>query len=106
MLWRRELFVGVAIITLAGCCVALIGLARPKTIRPLFIFMMIITHPIGLLLSNLILLGFYYVVLTPIGFLMRLMKYDPLKREYDHSAGTYWVKHNKPDDIMQYFKQY
>ncbi len=34
----------------------------------------------------------YYVILTPIGLLMRLFRRDPLGRKIKRNAKTYWIK--------------
>jgi hypothetical protein len=35
---------------------------------------------------------FFYLVLTPVGLLLRLLGKDPLHRKPDRSAASYWVK--------------
>jgi hypothetical protein len=51
-------------------------------------------HRFGLLLFHVvnpvIMAIIFYVAVTPIGFLMRLFKKDPLRLELDRQATTYW----------------
>jgi hypothetical protein len=56
--------------------------------------------------SHLLLLVVYYLVLTPIGLLMRLIGYDPLQRRFDRSAQSYWTPHDPAADDARYFKQF
>ena len=54
-----------------------------------------------------VLLGaIYYLLLTPIGLLMRLFRYDPMYRRFDRTAQTYWVERDTQRPKASYFKQY
>lgn len=54
----------------------------------------------GLLLHRIVsplVLGFmFYVVVTPIGLLMRMLGKDPLRREFDRRATSYWIERQPP----------
>ncbi len=38
----------------------------------------------------------FFVVVSPIAMVMRLMGKDPLRRKFDRSAGSYWIVRNPP----------
>ncbi len=63
---------------------------------------------LGLLLHavvNPLLLGaMFFVVMTPIGFLMRLFGKRPIPMAFDRQAATYWVQRTTPPGPMT--KQY
>ena len=84
----------------------LIGCVRPGFLRPMYVVWMALALPIGWTISHLLLLVVYYLVLTPIGFVMRLFGYDPLARHFDRSAKSYWTPHDPGADPARYFKQY
>ena len=48
------------------------------------------TTPIGWLLSNGLLAAAYYLLLTPIGMVLRLAGHDALRSRIDREATTYW----------------
>jgi hypothetical protein len=48
----------------------------------------------------------YYVVITPMGLVMRAGGRDLLLRQLDRSAATYWLPHVPPGDSRRYFRQY
>lgn len=54
----------------------------------------------GLLLHRVvspIVLGFlFYVVVTPLGLLMRLLGKDPLRLHWDRQSPTYWIERRPP----------
>jgi hypothetical protein len=85
---------------------SLLGLVRPAWMRPVYVVWMFAAAPIGWLMSRLILLIVYYLVLTPIGLMLRLTKGDPLQRRFDSSASTYWVKREPTRDASRYFRQF
>lgn len=62
--------------------------------------------PIGWSFSMLILGTVYYLVLTPVGLLMRLLGYDPMHRRFDRGASTYWIRHEPASDSQRYFRQF
>ncbi len=62
--------------------------------------------PIGWSLSALVLALMYYLVLTPIGLVMRLFGRDTMRRSFDPGAPTYWLRHEPVADKRRYFRQY
>jgi hypothetical protein len=74
--------------------------------RPIFIFWSYLTYPIGWTVSHILLALIFFIVLTPIGLLVRLRGYDPLERQFDPSAVSYWTPYQKTDDFRRYFQQF
>jgi len=64
------------------------------------------TYPIAWMVSHLILGVAYYLVATPIGLAMRLFGRDPLRREFDKSAQSYWIARRPNRDNARYFRQF
>jgi hypothetical protein len=88
-----------------GIVPGLLGLAFPAFIRPLFVFLMAITFPIGLVVSNVILGLMYYGIITPVGLFFRLIGRDALARKFPTNADTYWCPKPQPADLRSYFRQ-
>jgi hypothetical protein len=86
--------------------VGAVGLFRPRSIQPAYVVLTALALPIGWVVSHLVLLVIYYLVLTPIGLVMRMFGYDPLQRKLDPSVKSYWTAHQPADDPARYFKQY
>ncbi len=82
------------------------GYFLPRAMKPIYVTWMALAMPIGWVVSHLLLLGVYYVVLTPIGLLMRLFGYDPMQRQFDRTATTYWTPHDPETEAARYLKQY
>ena len=94
-----------AVIWASGASVALLGMARPPSIRGIYLFMSYLTAPIGIVISLTVLGIIYYGVVTPIGVIMNLLGRDPMQRRRDPEAETYWRqrKETPPD---RYFRQF
>lgn len=82
------------------------GLIQPKLLRIVYILASYITLPIGLIISTAILLVIYYLVLTPIGIVLRMSGYDPMRRKFDTEARSYWAVRNPATGRDRYFKQF
>jgi hypothetical protein len=83
----------------------LAGLVRLKFLRWIYLGASAVTHPIGLVVSHVVLAVVYYVALTPIGLVMRLFRYDPLARRFDRGAGSYWIDRAPAKSAESYFRQ-
>jgi hypothetical protein len=87
-----------------GAVLGLIGLVRPRAIRPVYTGLTRLTFPIGWVVSHALLLVMYFGIITPVGLLVRLFR-DPLDRSFDARASTYWA----PRDTAaphRYFRQF
>lgn len=84
------------------CLVA--GLARPKSLRPVFVLASALTAPIGWIMSNVLAAVFFFLVLTPLGLVFRLFGRDPLALRA-RGAGSYWRKHAANADPRSYYRQ-
>jgi hypothetical protein len=92
---------------IAAVVVPCIGWLLPSFMRLVFVGMSYLAWPIGFVVSHVVLAGVYYLVLTPIGLLMRLSRYDPMKRRFDREADSYWE--SRSDEAVQasrYFRQF
>jgi ABC-type uncharacterized transport system permease subunit len=90
----------------AGAVIALVYYAVPGVRRPMFVGWMYAAHPVGLIVSHLLLGLVYFGVVTPIGLLMRALGHDPMTRRFDRSASTYWTRREQVSDVRRYFRQF
>ncbi|HEV3137920.1 MAG TPA: SxtJ family membrane protein [Pirellulales bacterium] len=89
-----------------GLVSAVVGVFRPRWMRIVLMGWMWAAFPIGWTVSHLLMASIYYLVVTPIGWLMRLAGRDPLARKFDHTADTYWTPRAKEVDPARYFRQF
>ena len=86
--------------------VPVVGTAWREGLRRLYIGLSYATYPIGFVVSSLVLAALYYVVLTPIGLILRLCGHDALGRRFDPQATSYWQKRPGPRSPASYFRQH
>ena len=75
-----------------GGLLILFGALFPKLLRPLNRIWMSLAIILGFIMSRVILTILYYLVLTPIGLLAKLIGKKFMVLKYDKSAKTYWEK--------------
>jgi hypothetical protein len=95
--------VGVATI---GLLLGIIAYVRPQLLRPVYIGWMMAVFPIGWVIGHVLLGIVYFGVLTPVGWLLRLSGHDPLDRQPDRSAATYWQPRTRQRKPADYFRQF
>ncbi len=74
--------------------------------RPIFVGWAYLVYPIGWTISHLLLLVIYWLVVTPIALLLRLLRHDPLARSFEPSASSYWAVREKTTQVKRYFQQF
>jgi hypothetical protein len=92
-----------------ACVAALIGIPgiiRPSLVRWVFVGAIVLTFPIGWLVSQVMLVILFYVVVTPIALILRLNGRDLLARKLSPNRSSFWTKKNMPQDVRSYFRQF
>lgn len=83
-----------------------LGVWEPGLIRPIYTTWMIAVFPIGWLVSFVMMALVYFVVVTPIAFVFRLMRRDALQLRSAGSQNSYWQSKPMPDSMGRYLRQY
>ena len=86
--------------------VGLVGLAWPTFMRYVYVTWMALFFPLGWTVSMVILSSIYYLVVSPIGLIMRLCGHDPCARRPDPAATSYWKPRQPAADVQRYFRQF
>ena len=83
----------------AVSCGILWGLSRVRAafVRPIHRIWMAIALVLGYIMTRVILLAVFFVLVTPIGVVVRLLDRDPLDRSQDKSADSWWIRRTPPD---------
>lgn len=89
-----------------GAGLGVLGIFAPKLLRPIFIGLVFVTFPIGLIVGELILLMIFVGVFLPMALLFRIIGRDVMKRRMSAEAKTFWVPRSAPANVRRYFQQY
>jgi hypothetical protein len=110
----------------AGVALCLCSLVSPRLTRLLYIGLTLVAMPIGFVVSIVLLAAFYFLLLTPVALVFRLIGRDVLclawrghpardararcprhmQQGQDGLATSYWVPHKPSEDMERYFHQF
>jgi hypothetical protein len=106
VLWRSGSMTAAVVLWSIGAALSAVYYGLRPFQRPMYLGWMFLLFPIGWTISHLILAIVYYLVLTPIGLIMRLFGRDPMERRFRPEAPTYWVEHRPAGELGRYFRQF
>lgn len=67
-----------------------LGLMFPVVMRPVYFVAILVTFPIGWVVSRLLLAVVFFAIITPIALIFRLTGRDVLARKVDPDCESYW----------------
>jgi len=74
----------------ATVLILLTTIAMPLLIKPIYRIAILIAHILGWINTRILLGLIFYLLITPIALVLKLMGRDPLNRKFDKQAKTYW----------------
>jgi hypothetical protein len=101
MLWRGR-FPGPYVISLAALFLVS-GLVFPNLLRPVERFWMAFARVLSIIMTHVLLTLTFFLIITPFGWLLRMMGKDILQKRFDRTTSSYWVPvepdgpSNRPD---------
>lgn len=94
----------------AGCAAVglllfIAGIRFPAVLKPLFLALLILAIPVGIIIGELVTLLIYFCVFVPIGILFRFTGRDRLQLKLDRKADSYWQPKAEPEAVARYYRQ-
>ena len=90
-----------------GILLLLFGIILPNLLKPLNKVWMTLAIILGWFMSRVILFILYYVIITPIGFLLKLIGKDFLHLKIDKKSQSYWeIREKKITEQIDYERQF
>lgn len=103
--WRGHELPPRVLWTLAGLLIVP-GLIAPAILGPVQRGWMAFAMVLGHINTRIILTVLYYLVMTPVGVIMRLFR-DPLDRSLKDTRDTQWIRREQqPVDVARYERQF
>ena len=103
--WQFSSPVAAGVVWAIGGLLVGIGLSSAEHARTLFVGLQTITYPIGLVISTIALMILFFLVFTPIGWVMRLTGRDPLRLRA-RTQPSHWERHREDHSPERAFRQY
>ncbi len=100
---REPLAIGFAVLAVIS---GLHSVVYPKANLPIYLAITIAAYPIGFVLSHVIMGVLFYLIIAPIGLLLRAFGQDPMQRRLDPAAESYWEDSGPAPARSAYFKQF
>lgn len=89
-----------------GVVLMLLGLIFPPALRHIYIAWMSLAVVLGFIVSHVILAVFFFLVVTPIGLLSRVVGKDFLRLKLERNATTYWMpREPRKDASPEHYEQ-
>jgi hypothetical protein len=89
-----------------GVTVGTVLRAMPQIALPFYIVWHFVACCMGLVLGNLLLAGFFYLVLTPLGLAKRCLTKPTITKRFNREATTYWKDAGPSPEPERYYKQF
>jgi hypothetical protein len=90
----------------AALAIGLPGLVKPVAVRWLFVAAMVLTFPIGWVVSQLMLAIMFYLIITPVAVFFRLRGRDVLACKPAPGRASFWTEKSTRQDARSYLRQY
>ncbi len=98
-----------AVLQMLFCLLIICGFSAvflPSISKPLYYVWFFFGACVGIVVSNVILILFYYLFFTPIALVVRLRGRDPLTLRRATAPNSTWTQHKTEKDLSRYYKQY
>lgn len=105
--WRFDLpLVAMTGMVAIGTLILILSKLSSKLVKPFYLALVFIGFPIGWVISHVIMLLFFFGIITPVALVFRLFGRDALHRSWDTKSESYWTEHPRSESVGRYFKQF
>ena len=88
-----------------GLIFFILAQARAILLKPIYKIWMGLAFCLGWVNTRIILMLVYYLVVTPIGLMMRLLRKDILSLRLDKAARTYWLRRETRSSVKESYER-
>ena len=86
--------------------ITILAFVQPRCVSPLFVGLILLAAPIGMVVGELAMLLIFFGIFLPISLWFRIARRDALQLRIDREAETYWQVKPEPKDISSYYRRY
>ena len=91
----------------SGAALIVLGFLLPLILKPVYWLWMVLSIILGWIMTRVLLSLLFYLVLTPIGLIARLLGNRFLDLQWDRSTDTYWnYRDNEGQSAEEYERQF
>jgi hypothetical protein len=89
-----------------GLALGLLLLAVRVLAKPFYLVWHFLGCCVGIVVSNALMAGFFFTVVTLTGLLLRLLGRQPLQKRFNKKATTYWIDAERATGPKRYYRQF
>lgn len=90
-----------------GIALILFAFVLPIALMPILFIWLKIAEVLNLIITHLLLLIIFYLVVTPLGIIYRVLVGDPLNRKWEPERESYWEEVEvQPQNIDEFRRQF
>lgn len=90
-----------------GALLVSLGVVIPRTLKWIYVGWMSLAFVLGFVMAHVILTLFFFLVITPVGLLARMLGKDFLSLKLDRTASSYWIpREQRTKSPAEYERQY
>lgn len=105
--WRVNLpMSGILMFGLVGLVIFILSRISVRLICPVYQGLVLAGYPIGWVVGHLLMLLFYFGIITPLALVFRLFGRDMLHRRWEPERDSYWTEHPQCENVERYFRQF
>lgn len=93
-------------LAVTACVVQLFSLLAPVCLRPFNVLWMAIGHAVSKITNPIVLGIIFFLVVLPVGLLLRLSGKNPLRLKPDRLGTTYWVSRAEGQESTSFTDQF
>ncbi|RMF56586.1 MAG: hypothetical protein D6743_20055 [Calditrichaeota bacterium] len=82
-----------------------LGVAAPMVLKHVYLAWMALATVMQWLMTHVILTLLFYLAITPIGLINRLVRRDPLSLRFKPDAESYWIKREKAQRTLEEYER-
>lgn len=102
-MFYRDIFELARVVLLSiGGFLFVFGLVFPIVLKPIYRAWMALAHVLAYVNTRIIISLIFFLVITPIGFLLRLFKGDILSEKFHSEDTTYWSEPDRPESVKEH----
>ena len=94
------------VLWILAVAIPVIGVLVPTFLRLVYLGLTALVFPIGWAISHVLMSVIYYGAVMPTGLALRMLGRDPLVKDVDPAAATYWTPRKPVSKPDAYFRQY
>ncbi|MHC4069127.1 MAG: SxtJ family membrane protein [Planctomycetota bacterium] len=96
----------VSLIFAFGFAIFVISIVSTEQARTIYLSLTLLVFPIGYVVSFIVQAIFYFLLITPLALVFRLIGRDSLRRKSDLAAKSYWIPKRPVESISRYLRQF